>query len=221
MKKMSMVLLVVLALLSAVAAHAQQSGLNTVRFSNETGFEIAFLFFSPGDSDSWGPDLLGAGDTLRDGARIEFFLHYPDECGTFDLMAIDTDGDSYLIWEYQICGGEPEDIELTLDAFNGPAPEMSFVELTLFNELPYQLLYLFLSPGDSEMWGVDYLSSAGVLTEGRSVSFLVPAAEDSVTYDLIGVDERSEIYSFAFDVDASEEEIAFPIEMTDLQEVSR
>lgn len=206
---------------SAVVLHSQQSALNSVRFTNETGFEIAFLFFSPGDSDRWGPDLLGSGDTLRDGEAMEFFVHYPETCGSFDLMAIDTDGDSYLIWEYEICDGRPGEIEVTLDAFSGPAPELNFVELTLVNELPYQLLYLFLSPGDSQMWGVDYLSSAGVLTEGRTISFLVPAAEAAMTYDLISVDERSEIYSFAFDVDTSREEIMFPIELSDLQEMSR
>lgn len=200
---------------------AQESALNTVRFTNNTGFEIAFLFFSPGDSEFWGPDLLGSEETLRDGEHLEFFVHYPENCGSFDFMAIDTDGDAYLIWNYQVCDGRPENVRVTLEAFNGPAPEMSYVELRLVNELPLDLFYLFLSPGDSRMWGVDYLSRTGLLQRGRLASFLVPATEEPVTYDGVAVDEDSDLYRFSLEVDARRESYQYSIEMSDLQEVGR
>lgn len=213
-------LLFALVLGGAATVGAQESALNTVRFTNNTGFEIAFLFFSPGDSEFWGPDLLGSEETLLDGEYIEFFVHYPDSCGSFDFMAIDTDGDAYLIWDYQVCDGRAENVRVTLDAFNGPAPEMTYVELRLVNELPLDLYYLFLSPGDSRMWGVDYLSRAGFLERGRVISVLVPAMDDAVTYDVIAVDEDSDLYSFSIDLDASRESYHYPIEMSDLQEVT-
>ncbi len=201
--------------------HAQESALNTVRFTNNTGFEIAFLFFSPGDSEFWGPDLLGSEGTLQDGGYREFFVHYPEACGSFDFMAVDTDGDAYLIWDYQVCDGRGANVRVTLDDFQGPAPEMTYVELRLVNELPLEVFYLFISPGDSGMWGVDYLSSAGVLEKGRGSSFLVPAVGDAVGYDIIAVDEESDLYTFSIEVDASREAYQYPIEITDLQEVNR
>ncbi|MFP4535250.1 MAG: hypothetical protein ACLFNP_05975 [Spirochaetaceae bacterium] len=206
-------LLVVLGGLSA-----QESALNTVRFTNNTGFEIASLFFSPGDSEFWGPDLLGSEETLRDGEFREFFVHYPEACGSFDFMAVDTDGDAYLIWDYQVCDGRGANVRVTLDDLQGPAPEMSYVELRLVNELPLELFYLFISPGDSEMWGVDYLSRAGVMEKGRLTSFLLPVKGEAVGYDIIAVDEHSDLYTFSIEVDASRWVYEYPIEITDLQE---
>lgn len=198
---------------------AQERALNTVRFTNDTGFEISFLFFSPGDSEYWGPDLLGSEETLRDGEYVEFFVHYPDSCGSFDFMAVDTDGDAYLIWDYQVCDNRAENVRVTLDAFSGPAPEMTYVELRVANELPLDIYYLFLSPGDSGMWGADYLSSAGLLQEGRVSSFLVPAMEEPIIYDVVAVDQESDLYSFSIEIDASRESYQYSIEMSDLQEV--
>lgn len=193
--------------------------LNTVRFTNDTGFEIAFLFFSPGDSEVWGPDLLGAEGTLKDGEYAEFFVHYPEACGSFDFMAVDTDGDAYLIWDYQVCDGRAENVRVTLDDFQGPAPEMTYVELRLVNELPLEVFYLFVSPGDSAMWGVDYLSREGVLEKGRVSSLFVPAMGEAIQYDVIAVDEESDLYTFAIELDADEEVYQYPIEISDLQEV--
>lgn len=221
MKRVTVIVLVALVILVIAVGSlgAQETALNTVRFTNNTGFEIAFLFFSPGDSDYWGPDLLGSEETLRDGEYVEFFVHYPDGCGSFDFMAIDIDGDAYLIWDYQVCDGRAENVRVTLDAFSGPAPEMTYVELRLVNELPLDIYYLFLSPGDSRMWGADYLSSAGLLAEGRVSSFLLPAMEESVVYDVIAVDQESDLYSFSVEIDAGRESYQYSIEMGDLQEV--
>ena len=217
MKKRAFLFALLLGILAWGNAFSQASGLNMVSFANETGFELAYLFFSPGDSEQWGPDLLGVSESLQSGESRDFFIHYPEECGSFDFMAVDTDGDAYLIWDYQICDGRSERVAVTLDEFNGPAPPMSYVDLRIINELPYDIFYLFLSPGDSRMWGVDYLSSPGVLESGRLSSFLVPATEEPVEYHLVAVDEQGDLYSFAMDLEAGEERYQFSIELGDLQ----
>jgi hypothetical protein len=58
------------------------------------GYEIIYLFFSPSDSEHWGPDVLPSTVTLSDG-KTHSFLVPVDGVITFNVRAIDEDGDSY------------------------------------------------------------------------------------------------------------------------------
>ena len=59
---------VVLALfITGFAFGIETSDLNRITFKNDTGYDILYLFFSPGDSDLWGADILGTTRTLDDG----------------------------------------------------------------------------------------------------------------------------------------------------------
>ena len=89
---------ILLALLAAgLAFGIETSDLNRITFENETGYDIYYLFFSPGDSDYWGADILGTTRTLDDGEAVGFYIYYPDAANDFDFLAIDEDGDAYVI----------------------------------------------------------------------------------------------------------------------------
>lgn len=217
MKRTVLTILVATLLVGSLGAMNPEE-LNSITFYNNSGFDIWYLFFSPGDSDEWGADILGTTRTLDDGQEVEFYLHYPERCNTFDFMAIDEDGDSYFVWDYEICDGKPAAIEITLDHYdpNGTA-SFNFTEVTLRNDTPYEMYFVFFSPSDSEMWGVDMLDAQTILGPNDQLSLAVPVSKSTVSYDVLAVDEDTDDYSFRVELNSSQSTYTWPIEMSDLQ----
>ena len=60
--------------------------------TNETGYEIAFLFTPPEDTDIWGVDVLGSETILEPAQTITFYL---DEFDILNVTAVDLDDDTY------------------------------------------------------------------------------------------------------------------------------
>jgi hypothetical protein len=217
MKRILLILSATL-LISAPLAAMNPEELNSISFYNDSGFDILYLFFSPGDSEEWGADLLGSTRTLLAGQEVEFFLHYPEACNTFDFMAIDEDGDTYYIWDYEICDGKPGLIEISLDQYDPNATVRSnFAEVNLRNDTPYEMYFVFVSPSDSEMWGVDMLDAQTILEPGNALSLLVPVSKEVVSYDVLAVDEDTDDYSFRVELNSGETSYTWAIEMSDLQ----
>ena len=207
-------LMVVLAV--PVTAEFDEGDLNLITFSNLTRNEILYIFLSPGDSEYWGPEILGASRTLEPNGTLGFYILYPNECDTFDIMAVDDEGGTIILWDYQICDGEEELIEFVRKDLTDDPPEMDFVTVYISNDtLP--IYYIFISPSDSGMWGVDYLDENTILEMDGMVGFLFPVPDESTSYDLMAVDEEADTYEFSFEVDAYSDELVFPIEIDDLQ----
>lgn len=210
----------VIALAAAVCGFAfgfDSDELNEVEFLNKTGFDIVYLFFSPGDSGYWGPDILGADRILYDGESVGFYVHYPTSCDEFDFLAIDEDGDAYLIWDYTICDGFTERIEVSLDDFEPDfSTDMDFVEISLTSAIDYDVFFAFVSPGDSGMLGVDMLDDETILYPGETLSLIVPAGSTPTQYDIIAVDEDSDTYSFWVEISSEREAWSWSIEPGDL-----
>jgi len=207
-----------LALLVASAAFGiNPENLNRVTFVNNTGYDIIYLFFSPEDSDYWGADILGSTRTLDNGEKLGFFIHYPDFENAFDFMAIDEDGDAYFIWDYVISDDRAAVIEITLADYDGgyDMPDLAEVELT--NVTGYDMWYVFLSPGDSSMWGVDMLDDETILFDGDTLNLLVPVSREEVRYDFQGVDEDEDVYEFWVELSNRDDYYDFLIELSDLQ----
>ena len=120
------------------------------------------MHVSPEDSEGWGADVLGSERTLDDGEYLGFYILYPDECNSFDIMAIDEEGDSYFIWDYEICDGYEEELEITLDDWDDEF-ELDLEEVTIINDTGYDIWYIFISPSDSDMWGIDHLDDETIL----------------------------------------------------------
>ncbi len=210
----------VVALILVVTAGAfgiDPANLNRVTFVNNTGFDFVYLFFSPGDSEYWGADVLGTTRTLDDGEKVSFFIHYPDFSNEFDFLAIDEDGDAYIIWNYEISDAEPALIEVTLDDYEGgyDLPDLARVDLS--NSTEYDMWYVMFSPGDSVMWGIDMLDDETILEAGETLSLFVPVSDEPVRFDVHTVDEDIDTYEFQIEISNARLEYTYAIEPVDLQ----
>ena len=200
---------------AAVADTFDSDVLNLVTFTNDTRNDIEYIFLSPGDSEYWGPEILGSTRILESGESLGFYLYYPDECNDFDIMAIDEDGNTAIIYDYTICDGFEEEIEISRKDMRDDAPDLDLVTVYVENET-IEVYYLFISPSDSQMWGVDYLDETTTLESGDEVGFLFPVWDDATEYDLMAVDSDFDTYSFSFDVDYNSDEDTYAIEISDL-----
>jgi hypothetical protein len=202
---------------SALApAHAvDPDNLNLITFKNRTGDDIRYIFLSPGDSDYWGTDILGATRVLPDDEELGFFIHYPERCNEFDIFAVG-EAAAYLVYDYEICDGEPAEVRLTRRNLDEDAPEFTFTTVTIENATDYDIWYLFFSPGDSEMWGVDQLDRSTILTPGETLSVLLPVGEEPARYDVRAVDEDEDTYTFYVEIGADAGEQVFSIVNSDI-----
>ena len=73
-----------------------------VTVSNQTGYEIYYLYVSPGEADGWGRDIL-KDDTLANGKEVQVIL--PTGPGDFDFRARDKDDDDYTKYDVVISKG--------------------------------------------------------------------------------------------------------------------
>jgi hypothetical protein len=87
-------------LAGAFAVSAQN--LPAIRITNNTGYDIYYIYISPSESDEWGDDFLGD-DILLDGHSINIRLDYPlSTVDIYDICVEDEDGDSYYKYEIEI-----------------------------------------------------------------------------------------------------------------------
>lgn len=200
------------------AAAIDPANLNRITFVNNTGYDIVYLFFSPGDSDYWGADILGTTRTLDDGEKVGFYIHYPDSTNAFDFLAIDEDGDAYIIWDYEITDGDAAVIEVTLDDLEGGYDLPALATVNLINETGYDIWYVFFSPGDSRMWGIDMLDDETILESEEMLSLYVPVTDTATRYDFQGVDVDEDAYEFWVELSNAQSEYTYAIEFSDIVE---
>lgn len=190
--------------------------LNLITFQNRTGEDIRYIFLSPGDSEYWGSDILGSTRVLENGADLGFFIHYPDRCNEFDIYAVGTSGSAFLLYGYEICDGEEGEVRLSRGNLKNDEPDFTYTTVRLANGTDYDIWYLFFSPGDSQMWGVDQLDRETILTPGETLSVLLPVGNDEVRYDVRAVDEDEDTYTFYVEIDPGQDEHVYTIENSDL-----
>lgn len=212
-RRAGVVLAIVLA--SPLTFAADPSGLNQITFENRTGDEIRYLFLSPGDSQFWGTDVLGASRTLADDQDVSFFIDYPSECNSFDIYAATTSGRAYLVYDHEICDGKAATVRFTRRNLDAEAVKFNYTIVNLKNDTRYEIQYLFFSPGDSNMWGVDQLDTTTTLSPGETLSMLLPLTKDVARYDVRAVDVDDDTYSFAVEIDPTLSEHNYPIEESD------
>ena len=198
----------------AQATVFEEGQLNFVALSNLTSDVIEFVFLSPGDSEQWGPEILGAERVLGPGESLGFYIHYPNECDLFDIMAVNSDDGTIFIYDYEICDDREELVQFISEDLTDQLPEMDLVTINIRNDT-VPIHYLFISPGDSDMWGIDYLGESATFDSSGTVSFLFPASSEPIAYDLMAVDEDSDVYRFSFEIDTGSDGMVFPIEFTD------
>ena len=94
-------------------------------------------------------------------------------------------------------------------------PDLAEVQLT--NDSGYDMWYIFFSPGDSSMWGVDMLDDETILFDGETLNLYVPVSRSVTRYDFQGVDEDEDVYEFWVELSNREDDYSFLIELSDLQ----
>ncbi|MFW5742930.1 MAG: hypothetical protein ACOC2D_06595 [Spirochaetota bacterium] len=207
---------ILLAVVATSAAAIDPANLNRITFVNKTGYDIVYLFFSPGDSDYWGADLLGTTRTLDDGEKVGFYIHHPDATNAFDFLAIDEDGDAYIIWDYEITDGDSAVIEVTLEDLEGGYDLPALATVDLINDTGYDIWFAFFSPGDSRVWGIDMLDDETILEPDETLSLLVPVTDTATRYDFHGVDVDEDAYEFWVELSDAQSEYTYAIEFSDL-----
>jgi hypothetical protein len=211
---------IIIALAYAASAFAfDPDELNKITFMNSTGKAIEIIFLSPSDSSELGPDIIGADYELANGKSISYFVHYPDSSGNFDIVAIDGEGNAFELYDYKLTDGKMATITFTKKNLNTSAEELSYVTLSVENAIEYEIHYLFISPADSDAWGVDLLDEETVLAPGDIASFIIPLGNSAVDYNVMGVDEDGDEYTFDITIDPSDgDELDVAIEPGDLDE---
>lgn len=210
---------VVLAAVATVHLQAfEPAGLNQVTFVNRTGYEMRHIFFSPEDSDYWGTDILGGQRVLADQEEVRFFVSYPEQCARFDFLGIDEDYDTYSAMGFELCDDAPRTFIIDMELFEGDIGQPEFSVLQLENTLESDIYFLFVSPSDSGMWGVDVLDSHSIFAPGESVEVLVLLGSDG-RFDIMAVDAAMESYSFSVELE-EQGQYQFLIEESDRAEAA-
>ena len=197
--------------------------LNKVSFINNTGGDIWYLFLSPGDSEYWGFDILGSERTIEDNNLLSFYILYPDSENYFDIMAIDEDGNSFILYDQLISDDEQCNVIISEGDLDDGVQDFGFVQVDFENQTDYEMLYIFVSPSDSAMWGVDMMDDEQTLLSWETLSILAPYSDEITSFDVMTVDEDLDEYQFSLEIDPVyidpiEDVLEIPIEVSDLMD---
>jgi hypothetical protein len=203
MRKVMWMSILFAALAAAGAFAFDPNELNKLTFQNSTGTKIETIFLSPSDSEYWGPDIVGADFVVKDGGSIGYYIHYPEKTFKFDIMATDEAGHMFEVYNYVLTDGKEATITFTQKNLNSKAPDFTFATLKVKNNTDKEMQYLFISPSDSDAWGVDLLNSESTLAPGDLHSIVIPIGKEKVTYNLMASDENDDEYVFDLTIDPS------------------
>lgn len=203
-------------LLAVPSMAVNPENLNLITFQNRTGSDIRYIFLSPSDSQYWGTDILGSTRVLNDDEELAFYIHYPDRCNDFDIYAIGADDEAFVVYGYEICDGKQAEVRLGRRDLKDDAASFDFASVEIANDTDYEIWYLFFSPGDSSMWGVDQLDKETILDPGESVSLLLPLTDAEVRYDVRAVDQDEDTYTFYVEIGPGNDEYLFSVVNSDL-----
>jgi hypothetical protein len=194
--------LALLAIFGVAAASAfDPDTLNKVTFKNSTGTKIEMIFLSPGDSNYWGPDLIGADYVMKDNSTLGFYVDYPDTSFKFDVMAIDDKGNKFEIYNYELTDAKESTISFTKKNLTGDAPNLNLATLNLTNNTGQEVDYVFVSPEDTNAWGADMLDEETTLSDGDSHSLVIPVGKDKIKYFVMAADANNDEYQFSVTID--------------------
>lgn len=165
-----------------------------VTFVNETGQTIYFLYASPISADSWGQDLLGntvfpAGDVFRVRLRGR---------GSFDVRAIDSNGDEYIVWDWDF--SQQRRVVLRQDKFVGVSSSQesrALAWLNVRNETNYTVTRIVAIQSGSGEWdsGQVFLDGREMLHNGEEYRLEFDIDDDdSLLFDVMLIDEDGDRY---------------------------
>lgn len=201
MRRMVLALALLAVFAVAAASAFDPDTLNKVTFRNSTGTKIEMIFLSPGDSDYWGPDLVGADYVMKDNSTLGFYVDYPDTSFKFDIMAIDDKGNKFEVYDYELTDAKEATVSFTKKNATGNAPDLKLATLNLTNNTGKEVDYLFVSPEDTDAWGADLLDEETTLSDGDNHGIVIPVGKDKIKYYVMAADENNDEYQFSVTID--------------------
>jgi len=151
---------------------------------NQSGQDICGVYISPSSLDSWGENDLYEDEEISEGGMRGFEL----EAGTYDIVVDDCDENSVDIWWELEIGAEL----VTLEIEPRPGTEGDLT-ITLTNDADTPICYVFIYPGGTDDYGVDWLGAQETVRANDSRSFQIPSG----TYDMVALDCDFEEIDFA------------------------
>lgn len=180
------------------------SELNNITIINNTGIELAHVFISPSDSSIWGLDALGSERNFEVEDTLSFDMLYSDYENHFDIMAVDGDGNAFVILDQLISDGEEANVILDASLLDEEKNDMNFAEIEVVNPTENEILYVFISPSDSQSWGIDFMGIEQTLEANSTLSWAVPVGDEGSTYDIMVIDDEYNRYIDDFYIDSYE-----------------
>ena len=179
-----------------------------IDIKNETGYDVYYVYVSPGNSDSWEEDVLGD-DILVDGEEVRITLE-GYKSSIFDVRLVDEDEDTYTFYGIDVA---LEDLTVTLDDMDVDSDSDGFegyVEVT--NDTGYDIYYLYVSHDDSASWEEDVLGD-DILESGETIRVDVSGYPDSI-FDIKAEDEDGDTYT-RYNVDIAAQDLTLTLDDLD------
>ncbi len=159
-------------------------------------WSIHSVLIDPSD-ETWGEERLGADEVLAPEKSFSIEI----EAGTWDIMVIDEDGDSYSLWQVEI-GPEGYEWTVTLEDLDTGWDEEEFIEplvyetgegsawVSITNDLDgWNIFWVYIDPVN-EPWGEDLLGSDILYDNDQLIVWLDPGI-----YDIKVEDEDGDTYT--------------------------
>jgi hypothetical protein len=133
-------------------------------------------------------------------------------------MATDENGNKFEIRDFLMTDGKEASVKLTPKSLNTTAPDFTLATVHLENNTGFEVQYLFVSPSDSDAWGVDLLDEESTIADGDEHSFVLAVGKDKVKYNLMAVDENGDEYQFNMTIDPqAKKEFTWSIDPEDIE----
>ena len=201
---------------SLVAVSPDDFNKLTVMNNLSTDTSIEYLFFSPGDSQYWGPDILEKNHILSKGKKSSFFVFYPDKSAIFDFMAIDSNGRIYEIDNIDVVDGKEKTVTLNdRNLTNRTIDKLPMAEVIVTNDTDQSLDFAYFSPGDSKIWGLEVLNSGRTLRAGEEASFLVLLAGERFDMEFLALGEDGTEYQKTLAIGTSQATLSMGVSAKD------
>ncbi|MBN1487290.1 MAG: hypothetical protein JW981_06570 [Anaerolineae bacterium] len=141
-----------------------------ITISNQSPYDVCYVYISSEDSESWGEDQLGDQAIISPGESRSF----ERDPGTYDVLLKDceeipVESESGISRSSTITVGGPD-----------------VIALLLVNQTASEVWYVNISPSTNDNWGDDWLGGVESVASGGQRIFYVPAG----TYDLRALDSE-------------------------------
>ena len=167
-----------------------------------SGCSIEFVFVAPSGGNAWGPDLLKKASApgikpqkLISDAEMSCYIYSLRDGAGYDVLAMDGNGDSYVIYNVRVNSGNEAVVPVTELTRNMKAIAGLLLDtVTIVNDTGEDLYYLFFSPPGSDLWGIELLNRETTLPSGERMVFIIIGARSGFSREVLAFDKNGRQY---------------------------